>query len=159
MVGLVGQGREAMGKIGRVGIPIPHSAEPARIQMKHLEAKVGGVGDHAPGDGLVYLHAGPPAVVDGEGVAGIRPGLGRTKHGAHPGPELVCRAIGAVAKCSQEYDWEFNAAARSEAGKNGSRFGVEPESGTKFLGCAAETDAGSPAKLDARVPACLAGAR
>ncbi len=60
LVSLVGDIRQAVRKLLRVGIPVAYAAKPARVDVKHLHTEFLRFGNHAQGEGLVHGHCRCP---------------------------------------------------------------------------------------------------
>ncbi len=89
----VGDEGEAVGEFFGIGIPVADAAEPAGVNVEHLQAQFLRLGDHAQREGFVHLHAAAPAVVDHEGILRVFPGKRIAEDCADPGAELVSGAI------------------------------------------------------------------
>ena len=84
LVRIIRDGRETVGKLLRVRVPVAHAAKPTGINMKHLHPEICGVANHAQSNFLIDGHAATPAVIDCQGIVGIVPGFGIAENRTNP---------------------------------------------------------------------------
>src|ERR1700761_4570124 len=152
-MGVVGNIGEPVGKLGRVGVPITDTAKPTCIEAEHLQAQLPRTVDHPHGKGFIHLHAATPAVVDGEGIMRILPGIGVAKHNAHPLAKLVARTVEAACEGAQKSGRCLKRIVFGEPCAEWARVGIKPEYALKLITLALQMNLGAAAELDAGKPA------
>src|ERR1700722_14852202 len=101
-----------MRKLRGIRLPIANATEPARIHVKQLEAKFGGIANHAEGDLFIDQHAAAPTVVYDKWVLGIFPGLLPREHLAHPTSKQVAGSVRAPSSAAKKNPWSFKRLSR-----------------------------------------------
>src|SRR5579862_4578035 len=157
LVGIVSDDREASRKLLRIGMPVAYVTEPPGIDVKHVDAEVGGVANHTFGNLFIYIHAATPTIVDHERIVRILPGDGISQDGAYPGTKNIPGAVGTIAKSSEEYDRRFETFVWLDAGAERARIGVKPEIRSERIFFARQRDTSAATEFDARIPTAARG--
>ena len=153
-VGKVGDTRDAVGKLCRMRLPVADAAKPARIEMKHLQAR-------ARAESSIMRCARvsstamplPQLLLTSRRIGRIAQRARIVEHGAHPAPHDIAGAVRAAARMRRRIRSAFQR-CRQAAGEFGrGRAGIEPRLASQRCAVALQCYSGAPAEFDADIPA------
>ena len=129
LVRRVRNSRKTMRKLLRVRVPIANAAEPAGIDVKHLQAQFLRFANHAQRQRLIHRHATAPTVVHRQRIMRVFPRKRVTEHCADPWTKLIARAVRAAGECTQKNGGRFKAPAGCKAGAEWTGIRIQAEHG------------------------------